>query len=136
MTEAQPAVFLEARNNSPIYFTQAREYLQAAKQSDDEAMNYIRESIKQSCTGLIQTFMQYYCGNLSLSQLISLCINFTTLTEEYFPRHTSEEIRLFNLLLNDPSQNSIRLKDIEQLLGQAELFLKEAESLCVLRFNG
>ena len=97
-----PTIFLKSRFNYQAHFTQATEHLQTAKQTQQDhpqALNRIRESVKQICIGLIQTYMQYYCSRLSLCQLMSLCRNFSTVTEECFPQNKPEEIRLVHLLL-------------------------------------
>ena len=123
---------------------QATEHLQTARQelkkeNHRQTLNQLHQAVKQSSIALIKLCMGYYSENLTLSQLLRLCGNFSKEAAEHFPQNTPEEIHLFNLLLNSTPNNQIKIntntEEVRQLFERVELFLELAENLYRERLN-
>jgi hypothetical protein len=95
-----------------------------------ESMLHI--TVEQICLGLINVFLGYHPNHFSLAYLFEICEIFAPLTSEIFPRTTSEDKKLFELLKTH--QGSLRwgsLKkscrvDTELLAKKCKLFHEQA----------
>jgi hypothetical protein len=91
--------------------------------------------VEQICLGLINVFLGYHPDHFALGYLFDLCEIFTPLTSELFPRTTSEDKRLYDLLKTNP--NSLRwmsvkkssLLDTEHLERRCSLFYEKASQI-------
>lgn len=89
-------------------------------------------AVEQICLGLINVFLGYYPDHFSMGYLFDICELFTPLTSDVFPRTTSEDKRLFDLLKANP--NALRwttikkscLTDTDLLDKRCRLFHKKA----------
>jgi hypothetical protein len=118
----------------------AEAFIESENQIDYRATGFVQDSmmhitVEQICLGLINVFLGYYPDHFSLAYLFDICEIFTPLTADLFPRTTSEDKRLFNLLKAHPS--SLRwmnvkrssLLDTEHLERRCTLFYERA---CVI----
>jgi len=115
----------------------AETFLRSENQIDYTNTGFVQESmihiaVEQICLGLINVFLGYHPDHFSMSYLFDICELFTPLTSEIFPRTTSEDKKLFDLLKASP--NSLRwgnvktsyLLDTEILEKRCTLFYEKA----------
>lgn len=118
----------------------AENFLSSMNQVDYTRYGFVQESmahtaVEQICLGLINVFLGFYPDHFSLAYLFDICEIFTPLTSDLFPRATSEDKRLFDLLKTNPS--SLRwtkvkdslLLDTEHLERRCSLFYDKACAL-------
>ncbi|PBI83536.1 hypothetical protein BSF41_45220 [Flavobacterium sp. ACN2] len=132
----------------------AETYLDSVGNVDYTSTGFVQESmlhiaVEQICLGLISVFLGYYPDHFSLLYLFEICEIFTPLTSDIFPRSTSEDKAMLELLKVNPA--SLRWSKVQesclvstQLLEKrcglfyekateiAEAELLRQESLCVL----
>ncbi|WP_348810622.1 hypothetical protein [Flavobacterium maritimum] len=66
-------------------------------------MSALHQIVEQSCLSLIRVFMGYTPNHFSLGHLFNLCEYFSTITADFFPRKSKEDLAMFNLLKRQPS---------------------------------
>ncbi|TDE43187.1 hypothetical protein E0I26_11265 [Flavobacterium rhamnosiphilum] len=71
--------------------------------SDEVKMSGLHQIVEQACLSLIRVFMGYAPNHFSLDHLFNLCEYFTTITTDFFPRKTEEDLSMFKLLKQQPS---------------------------------
>jgi hypothetical protein len=86
----------------------AATFLKSENQMDYMSTGFVQDSmmhiaVEQICLGLINVFLGYYPDHFSMGYLFDICEIFTPLTSDIFPRTTSEDKRLFDLLKTNPS---------------------------------
>lgn len=86
----------------------AETFIKSQNQIDYMHTGFVQDSmmhiaVEQICLGLINVFLGYYPDHFSMGYLFDICEIFTPLTSEIFPRTTSEDKRLFDLLKTNPS---------------------------------
>lgn len=87
--------------------------------SDEVKMIALHQIVEQTCLSLIRVFMGYTPNHFALDYLFMLCEYFSTLTADFFPRHTKEDQRIFNLLKQQPSTLRFsKCNDVDYLLYQ------------------
>lgn len=115
----------------------AETFLGNLNQVDYTDTGFVQDSmihivVEQICLGLINVFLGYHPDHFSLAYLFDLCEIFTPLTSEMFPRITSEDKRLFDLLKTNPSSlrwinvKKSSLLDTEHLERRCGLFYEKA----------
>lgn len=103
--------------------------------SDEVKMAALHQIVEQTCLSLIRVFMGYTPNHFALEFLFMLCEYFSTITVDFFPRHTTEDQTIFNLLKQQPSiLRFSRCNDVDYLLYQlleerCGKFRKEADIL-------
>lgn len=118
----------------------AETFLNSQNQIDYMDTGFVQDSmmhtaVEQICLGLINVFLGYYPDHFSMGYLFDICEIFTPITSDIFPRTTSEDKRLFELLKTSPS--SLRWASIkESCLIDTELLDKRCnlfhESACAI----
>jgi hypothetical protein len=118
----------------------AETFLRSENQIDYMDTGFVQDSmmhiaVEQICLGLINVFLGYYPDHFSMAYLFDICEIFTPLTSDVFPRTTSEDKRLFELLKTNPS--SLRWANIKKsCLVDTELLDKRCslfhERACVI----
>lgn len=92
----------------------------------------LHTAVEQISLGLINVFLGYFPNHFSLGYLFDICEIFTPLTSDVFPRTTSEDLRLFNLLKANPSSlrwmsvKKAAISDTEHLERRCRLFYERA----------
>ncbi|TDE42228.1 hypothetical protein E0I26_13830 [Flavobacterium rhamnosiphilum] len=86
----------------------AETFLRSENQIDYTDTGFVQESmmhiaVEQICLGLINVFLGYHPDHFSMAYLFDICEVFTPLTSDVFPRTTSEDKKLFDLLKAHPS---------------------------------
>lgn len=115
----------------------AETFLRSQNQVDYMDTGFVQDSmmhitVEQICLGLINVFLGYHPDHFSLAYLFDICEIFTPLTSELFPRITSEDKRLFDLLKTNPSSlrwmsvKKSSLLDTEHLERRCSLFHEKA----------
>ncbi|WP_134088679.1 hypothetical protein [Olivibacter sp. XZL3] len=66
--------------------------------NEDVELCLLALSLEQICLAYIETFLDYKPNLQSLSHLYNLCSYITVKADEFFPRITEEDNRLFGLL--------------------------------------
>lgn len=95
----------------------AESFLKSENQIDYMDTGFVQDSmmhtaVEQICLGLINVFLGYYPDHFSMGYLFDICEIFTPLTSDMFPRATSEDKRLFELLKTNP--NSLRWAKVKE----------------------
>lgn len=95
----------------------AETYLESVDNVDYASTGFVQESmlhiaLEQTCLGLISVFLGYYPDHFSLSYLFEICEIFTPLTSDVFPRNTSEDKAMFDLLKVNPA--SLRWCNVQE----------------------
>lgn len=106
-----------------------------ASSSDEVKMSALHQIVEQICLSLIRVFIGYTPNHFALEYLFNLCEYFTTITSDFFPRHTQEDKNIFKLLKQQP--NTLRFSkanDVDYLNYQiveerCKKFKKQAEIL-------
>ncbi|PXY46506.1 hypothetical protein [Flavobacterium hydrophilum] len=115
----------------------AETFLISQNQVDYMDTGFVQDSmmhiaVEQICLGLINVFLGYHPDHFSLAYLFDLCEIFSPITSEFFPRITSEDKRLFDLLKTNPSSlrwinvKKSSLLDTEHLERRCNLFYEKA----------
>ncbi|WP_026705035.1 hypothetical protein [Flavobacterium soli] len=99
---------------------------------DQVMLNLVAE---HTCLGLIRVFLGYTPNYFSLNYLVNLCRFFTSLPDQFFPRNSEEDERLFRMVSTPPS--SMRFKyewevndtDMDFLSGRCSEFVRVAQEL-------
>lgn len=118
----------------------AEAYLAGVSQLDYTSTGFVQESmyhiaVEQICLGLISVFLGYYPDHFSLPYLFEICEIFTPLTSDIFPRNTSEDKAMFDLLKANPASlrwGSVKkccLVDIELLEKRCDVFYAKATEI-------
>jgi hypothetical protein len=95
----------------------AETYLRSVNQVDYTNTGFVQESmlhiaVEQICLGLISVFLGYYPDHFSLPYLFEICEIFTPLTSDIFPRTTSEDKEMLDLLKVNPA--SLRWSNVKK----------------------
>lgn len=69
-----------------------------ASSSDEVKMFALHQIVEQTCLSLIRVFTGYTPSHFAMEHLFSLCEYFTSITADFFPRHTKEDRAMFSLL--------------------------------------
>ncbi|OOG67093.1 hypothetical protein [Flavobacterium sp. A45] len=112
-----------------------------ASSSDEVKMSALHQIVEQICLSLIRVFIGYTPNHFALEYLFNLCEYFTTITSDFFPRHTQEDKNIFKLLKQQP--NTLRFSkanDVDYLYYQVVEercgnFKKQAEILIQNEIN-
>jgi hypothetical protein len=118
----------------------AESYLASVSQLDYTSTGFVQESmyhiaVEQICLGLISVFLGYYPDHFSLPYLFEICEIFTPLTSDIFPRTTSEDKAMFDLLKANPASlrwSNVKkscLVDIELLEKRCDVFYAKATEI-------
>ncbi|GLU54943.1 HEPN domain-containing protein [Dyadobacter frigoris] len=121
-------------------YYRGKAFIEAAGSAWDEGeetvvLSLLNQGVEQLCIGLIDAFLGYRPNQHSLSHLFDLCFNFTPLIETIFPRHTSEDLRIFRLLAKSVNNGrhlvnlSIDPTDTGLLYRKCKILIEESESL-------
>ena len=92
-------------------------------------------SVEHTCLGLIRVFLGYTPNYFSLGFLIDLCGFFTSLPNQFFPRASEEDKRLFRMISTHPSSMrfnyewEVNYTDMDFLSGRCGDFMKLAGEL-------
>lgn len=103
--------------------------------SDEVKMAALHQIVEQTCLSLIRVFMGYTPNHFALEFLFMLCEYFSTITVDFFPRSTTEDQIIFNLLKQQPSVLRFsRCNDVDYVLyqlleGRCGKFRKQADIL-------
>jgi hypothetical protein len=118
----------------------ARTYLESELQIEVSGIECVQHSmlhvvVEQVCLGMIAVFLGYQPTHYSLGYLFDLCVLFTPLTNELFPRQTEEDKQLYALLttnfgsLRHAKTNYHGFTHTELLSKRCCLFMEQAEAL-------
>lgn len=69
-----------------------------ASSSDEVKMFALHQIVEQTCLSLIRVFTGYTPSHFAMEHLFSLCEYFSSITADFFPRHTKEDRDMFSLL--------------------------------------
>ena len=92
-------------------------------------------AIEHTCLGLIRVFLGYTPNYFSLGFLIDLCGFFTSLPNQFFPRISEEDKRLFRMINTHPSSMrfnyewEVNYTDMDFLSGRCSEFMRLAGEL-------
>jgi|GEM_PF-829954 len=92
-------------------------------------------AIEHTCLGLIRVFLGYTPNYFSLGFLIDLCGFFTPLPNQFFPRVSEEDKRLFRMINTHPSSMrfnyewEVNYTDMDFLSGRCGEFMRLAGEL-------
>ncbi len=101
----------------------------------------LHQAVEQACIAMIRVFMAYRSDMHNLSRLLNLCGCFSGEPAAIFPRKTTEDQRLFQLLLKSYSdaryrdEYKITHQDADMLCTQVRAFIELTEELCINRIN-
>ncbi|OXE98660.1 hypothetical protein BC749_10735 [Flavobacterium araucananum] len=94
--------YTEQRKNN-IYTIWNWVYNDDGSSSDEVKMSALHQIVEQTCLSLIRVFTGYTPNYFGLQYLFTLCEYFTSITADFFPRHTNEDKFIFKLLKQQPS---------------------------------
>lgn len=94
--------------------------------NDDDASNSyevkmfeLHQIVEQTCLSLIRVFTGYTPNHFALEHLFSLCEYFSSITADFFPRHTKEDKSMFSLLKQQShSLRFAKANDVDYLYYQ------------------
>lgn len=69
-----------------------------ASSSDEVKMFSLHQIVEQTCLSLIRVFTGYTPSHFAMEHLFSLCEYFSSITADFFPRHSKEDRTMFSLL--------------------------------------
>jgi len=91
--------------------------------------------VEHTCLGLIRVFLGYTPNYFSLNYLLNLCSFFTSLPEQFFPRISDEDERLFEMVNAHPSSMrfhyewEVNYTDMDFLSSRCSEFVRIAQEL-------
>ncbi|MNQ24973.1 hypothetical protein D3C85_381830 [compost metagenome] len=90
-----------------------------ASSSDEVKMFALHQIVEQICLSLIRVFTGYTPNHFALEHLFSLCEYFSSITADFFPRHTKEDKSMFSLLKQQShSLRFAKANDVDYLYYQ------------------
>lgn len=106
-----------------------------ASSSDEVKMSSLHQIAEQTCLSLIRVFIGYTPNHFALEYLFALCEYFTSVTADFFPRHTQEDKSIFKLLKQQPSTlrfskvNDVGYIHYQLVEERCREFIKQADIL-------
>lgn len=101
----------------------------------------LHQAVEQACIAMIRVFMAYRSDIHNLSRLLNLCHCFSGEPAALFPRKTTEDQRLFQLLLKSYTdaryrdEYKVTSQDAGMLCTQVRALIELTEELCIDRIN-